>query len=432
MVLGLAIAAIANRPAAALALAAALAVYLGWQLYNLRRLDWWLRHRSLTDPPNAPGVWGEVVTQIVRLQRRKQFHKRRWIRMFRELRRSTAALPDGVVLLDAQQEIQWFNATAERLIGLDRRADFGIRIDNLVRQPQFIAYLHGGTYATPLVIAHGAGGQTFLSFQIVPYGEGERLLLVRDVTRQTRLEAMRKDFVANASHELRSPLTVISGYLETISQDPSLDPILLGPVEEMRRQAARMTTIIEDLLELSRLEANEQEVAGEPIDIAAQLASLRKDVLARPQHPQVVNVQLDSSAQLLGDARDIHSAFANLVDNAAKYTPPDGSIAMRWWVDADGGHFAVTDTGIGIPAEHLPRLTERFYRVHAGRSRSTGGSGLGLAIVKHVLQRHGAELTITSTEGQGSTFSCRFPLRRILGAGTQSPGRQAAVMAVSQ
>jgi two-component system phosphate regulon sensor histidine kinase PhoR len=200
----------------------------------------------------------------------------------------------------------------------------------------------------------------------------------------------------------------------------------------MRRQAARMTTIIEDLLELSRLEANEQEVAGEPIDITALLASLRKDVLARSRHPQVVNVQLDSSAQLLGDARDIHSAFANLVDNAAKYTPPDGSIAMRWWVDADGGHFAVTDTGIGIPAEHLPRLTERFYRVHAGRSRSTGGSGLGLAIVKHVLQRHGAELTITSTEGQGSTFSCRFPLRRILGAGTQSPGRQAAVMAAAQ
>jgi two-component system phosphate regulon sensor histidine kinase PhoR len=224
---------------------------------------------------------------------------------------------------------------------------------------------------------------------------------------------MRKDFVANASHELRSPLTVISGYLETLSQDPALDSDLAAPVAEMRRQAERMTTIIGDLLELSRLESDESEVEGAPVDVAALLSMLRKDVLARADHPREVRVRVETTASLIGNESEIHSAFSNLVDNAAKYTPADGSIEMRWWVDADGGHFAVTDTGIGIPTEHIPRLTERFYRVDPGRSRGTGGSGLGLAIVKHVLQRHGASLDIQSVQGRGSVFSCHFPSYRI-------------------
>jgi two-component system phosphate regulon sensor histidine kinase PhoR len=228
-----------------------------------------------------------------------------------------------------------------------------------------------------------------------------------------RLEAVRRDFVANASHELRSPLTVISGYLETLSQDPVLDRDLHGPVAEMRRQAERMTAIIRDLLELSRLEETDEVVGGEPLDVAALAAMLRKDVLARPVHPRDVRVRIDSNALLVGDEPEIHSAFSNLVDNAAKYTPAEGSIEMRWWVDDDGAHFSVTDTGMGIPPEHIPRLTERFYRVDAGRSRATGGSGLGLAIVKHVLQRHGAELEVQSMLGTGSTFTCHFPLQRV-------------------
>jgi two-component system phosphate regulon sensor histidine kinase PhoR len=219
--------------------------------------------------------------------------------------------------------------------------------------------------------------------------------------------------VANASHELRSPLTVISGYLETLGQDPVLDPELSGPIAEMRRQAERMTGIIRDLLELSRLEESDEVVGGSPIDVAALMALLRKDVLARPAHPREVRVRTESNLQLLGDEPEIHSAFNNLVDNAAKYTPPDGSIEMRWWTDEDGAHFAVTDTGFGIPPEHIPRLTERFYRVDAGRSRSTGGSGLGLAIVKHVLQRHGASLEVQSTLGEGSSFICHFPQERV-------------------
>jgi len=228
-----------------------------------------------------------------------------------------------------------------------------------------------------------------------------------------RLEAVRRDFVANASHELRSPLTVISGYLETLGQDPALDPDLHGPVAEMRRQAERMTAIIRDLLELSRLEETDEIVGGEPIDVAALLGLLRKDTLARAVHPRDVRVRVDSDARLIGDEPEIHSAFSNLVDNAAKYTPAEGSLEMRWWVDEDGGHFAVSDTGMGIPPEHIPRLTERFYRVDAGRSRATGGSGLGLAIVKHVLQRHGATLEVQSTLGSGSTFTCHFPPERV-------------------
>jgi two-component system phosphate regulon sensor histidine kinase PhoR len=206
---------------------------------------------------------------------------------------------------------------------------------------------------------------------------------------------------------------VISGYLETLSQDPALDRDLQGPVAEMRRQADRMTGIIRDLLELSRLEETDEIVGGESIDIAAIVSILRKDVLARPSHPRDVRARIESDAHLMGDEPEIHSALSNLVDNAAKYTPPEGSIDIRWWVDEEGAHFSVTDTGMGIPAEHIPRLTERFYRVDAGRSRATGGSGLGLAIVKHVLQRHGAELEVQSTLGSGSTFTCHFPLQRV-------------------
>ncbi len=395
-------------------LAAALALNLGWQLANLFRTEWWLRHRSYADAPDVGGVWGDVIAQIVRLHRRKRFHKQRFVQLVRQLQRSTAALPNGVVMLNEQREIMWFNRMAGRLLELRRPADLGLRIDNLLRHPQFTRYLHGGEYSNAVVIRPTTkSDDRYLSLQIVPYGEGQQLLLASDVSRQMRLEAMRKDFVANASHELRSPLTVISGYLETLSQDPALDVDLQGPVAEMRRQADRMTGIIQDLLALSRLEETNEVVGGEPVDIAALLSTLRKDVLGRPSHPADVRVRVESDAQLIGDEPEIHSAFSNLVDNAAKYTGTDGSIEMRWWIDAEGAHFSVSDTGIGIPAEHIPRLTERFYRVDSGRSRVSGGSGLGLAIVKHVLQRHGAELEITSTLGSGSTFVCHFPAIRI-------------------
>jgi len=401
-------------------LACALALHLGWVLANLFRLEWWLRHRSYADPPDVGGVWGEIIAQIVRLHRRKRFHKQRFVQLMRQLQRSTAALPNGVVILNAQREIVWFNRMAARLLNLRRTADLGMRIEHLMREPEFVRYLGGGDYTNPVIIRTTTGEECYLSMQVAPYGEGQLLLLVSDVSRQMRLEAVRRDFVANSSHELRSPLTVISGYLETLAQDSALDPDLQGPIAEMRRQAERMTAIIRDLLELSRLEESDVFVGGEPIDIAALMALLRKDVLARAVHPREVRVRVDSPAQLHGDEPEIHSAFSNLVDNAAKYTPAEGSLEMRWWVDEDGGHFAVTDTGMGIPPEHIPRLTERFYRVDPGRSRSTGGSGLGLAIVKHVLQRHGATLEVQSTLGAGSTFSCHFPAERVVMARVQN------------
>ncbi len=391
----------------------ALAGYLCLQLLNLYRLDRWLRHRNFIDPPELGGAWADVIAQVIRLHRRKRFHKQRLIRLFRELRRSTAAMPDGVIVLNGAREILWFNRTAGRLLDLRRRADLGLRIDNLIRAPDFIRYLEQGDFANPVLITWPAGSELNLSIQMIPYGGGQQMMLVRDITRQSKLEAMRKDFVANASHELRSPLTVISGYLDSLSEDATLDPAWAGPIGEMRRQAERMTAVVHDLLELSKLESADQEAAENLIDVAGLLALLRKEVLAMPTRPREFVLKLESSAKLLGEEAEIHSAFFNLVANAVKYTPPEGMIEVRWWTDSAGAHLSVRDTGIGIASEHIPRLTERFYRIDPGRARQHGGSGLGLAIVKHVLQRHAARLEIESEVGTGSTFTCHFPRRRV-------------------
>ena len=394
--------------------AVTLAVCLAFQLYQLFRLDHWLHHRRRLDAPDPGGLWGDVVAQVVRLHRRKGYHKQRLIQMFRELRRSTAAMPDGVIVLNAANEITWFNRMASHLLGLRRKVDFGLRIDNLLRQPDFARYLNGSHFDAPVVVRGGRTLEGYYALQLVPYGDQQKLLLVRDVTRENLVEAMRRDFVANASHELRSPLTVISGYLETLANDSQLDPELLPPMQEMRRQAERMTAIVRDLLELSRLEASDAEVTGEEVDVPALLSLLRKDVLARSIKPATVSLELESEAHLRADPGLVHSAFWNLIDNAAKYTPPSGSMRLRWWSDAAGAHLAVSDTGPGIASWHLPRLTERLYRVDSARSRASGGSGLGLAIVKHVLQRHGAQLEVSSVEGEGSIFTCHFPLSRVI------------------
>src|SRR6201996_3761329 len=388
-------------------------LYLGWQLLNLYRVDRWLRLRSQIDPPRVGGIWGDIIGQGVRLHRRKQFHKQRLIQLFRELRRSTAALPDGVIILSTQNEIVWFNRQAARLLGLRRPVDVGLRIDNLIRSPEFAHYLHGDDFAIPLVIRPPVQLDMYLALQMVPYGGGQSLLLVRDVTRQLRLEAMRKDFVANASHELRTPLTVISGYLDTLADDPSIDAAWAGPIRDMRAQAQRMGAIITDLLELSRLESTDGEAPREPIDVPRMLERLHRDALAMGARPRHVLLELDCADGLFGAPHEIESAFTNLLVNGLKYTPAEGTVRMRWWSDEEGAYFAVIDTGIGIPAEHLPRLTERFYRVDAGRSRGEGGSGLGLAIAKHALQRHGGWLEVRSVEGKGSTFTCHFPALRI-------------------
>jgi two-component system phosphate regulon sensor histidine kinase PhoR len=400
---------------ALLFLAVTLAAVLGYEVRNLLRFERWLRHRTTESPPNMSGLWGEVLAITSRLYRRKVFHKRRVLVLLREFRRMTSAMPDGAVLLGQNREILWFNRTAGRWLDLRRKVDYGIRIDNLVRNPDFVEYLdRRGATAPPRIHLPKSGDRWLLVRLVTTNATGQQLLILRDVTSEARLESMRKDFVANASHELRSPLTVISGYLDALADEPGLDATWQGPVQEMRRQSDRMRSIVQDLLELSRLEAHGGEAETTEVDVGGMLALIRKDALARPQRPATIELHLDSGALLKGSESELHSIFANLVSNAVKYTPADGRVDIRWWTDPKGGHLEVRDTGIGIPAEHLPRLTERFYRVDAGRSRKLGGSGLGLAIVKHALQRHGGRMDVASVEGKGSTFTCHFPASRVV------------------
>jgi two-component system phosphate regulon sensor histidine kinase PhoR len=395
-------------------LAVTLAGWLAYELRNLFRFEHWLRRRSTEPPPDMRGLWGEAIATTSRIYRRKVFHKRRVLLLLREFRRMTSAMPDGAILLGRNREILWFNRTAGRWLGLQRKVDYGIRIDNLVRHPEFVEYLDSrGTTMPPRIRLPMAGDRWLLVRLVTTNASGQQLLILRDVTSEARLESMRKDFVANASHELRSPLTVISGYLDALADEPALDSAWQEPVQEMRRQSERMRAIVQDLLDLSRLEARGGDAETTPVDVGGMLALIRKDALARPQRPSTIELRLDSDSRLLGSESELHSIFANLVSNAVKYTPSEGRVDIRWWTDAKGGHVEVRDTGIGIPAEHVPRLTERFYRVDAGRSRRLGGSGLGLAIVKHALQRHGGRLDVQSIEGKGSTFTCHFPAARI-------------------
>jgi two-component system, OmpR family, phosphate regulon sensor histidine kinase PhoR len=398
-----------------LAFAIVIGIYAAVQVWNLVRLERWLRRRRIEEPPDISGLWGEVVAIISRIYRRKQFHRARVTALLREFRRLTTAMPEGAVLLGPEHEILWFNHRAAQWLGLRRKRDFGIRIENLVRHPDFVEYLHSDEPGEGVVVQDASDVNRWFSFHVVRTGMAERqLLMVRDVSREQQLQSMRRDFVANASHELRSPLTVITGYLDALADDQKLDPTWSAPILEMRRQAERMSTIIRDLLELSKLESGERPLDEEPIDIPGMLALLRKETLALEHRPHEVRLTLDSKEWLRGVENEVHSIVSNLMTNAVKYTPPQGEIELHWWTDADGGHIAVRDTGVGIAAEHIPRLTERFYRVDSGRSRDLGGSGLGLAIVRHALQRHEGTLTIDSVEGRGSTFTCHFPRSRLM------------------
>jgi two-component system phosphate regulon sensor histidine kinase PhoR len=400
------------------ALAITLGLYLAIYLRRLLHFDYWLRDRRGVELPDYDGLWGDIIAIASRLDRRKQFHKKRVVELLREFRRLTTAMPDGAVLLNQENEIVWFNARAAQWLKLKRKRDFGIRVENLLRNPDFIDYLQsvvcGEEIESPPIIPMPGEPNRWLSiFLVHTRGAPQRLLIVRDMTHQVLLETMRKEFVANASHELRSPLTVVSGYLDALGEDEQIEESWREPISEMRRQADRMRGIIDDLLELSRLESGHDFAGDEVIDVAGLLAILRKDVLGLSVHPRSVILRLDSAAKLRGVERELSSVFGNLVSNAVKYTPIDGEIDIRWWVDDAGGHVSVRDTGIGIAPDHIPRLTERFYRVDTGRSRDMGGSGLGLAIVKHALQRHGADLTVESEVGKGSTFTCHFPLNRV-------------------
>lgn len=399
----------------ALLLALVLGLALVLQLRNFLRVDRWVRRRRLEEPPDIDGAWGEFVAIIDRIYRRKQHHKLQVTGLLREFRRLTTAMPEGAVLLGPDHEIVWFNPRAASWLHLRRKRDFGIRIENLVRHPSFVEYLNTGLPEEGVRVWEPGDSNRWLAFNIVRSADSQRqLLIVRDVTREVQLETLRKDFVANASHELRSPLTVISGYLDALADDAKLDATWNAPVQEMRRQAERMGLIISDLLELSKLESGQKTTQESPVDVGGMLALLRKEAIGLEQRPRKISVTIDSDALLRGSESELHSIVSNLVTNAVKYTPREGEIEMRWWTDSEGAHISVRDTGVGIAPEHIPRLTERFYRVDSGRAREMGGSGLGLAIVKHALQQHEASLTIDSTLGRGSTFTCHFPTSRIV------------------
>jgi two-component system phosphate regulon sensor histidine kinase PhoR len=400
-------------------IAVALALFIAIYLRRLTAVLAWLKERRSREPPDYEGVWGDLITIVSRLDRRKQFHKRRVVEMLREFRRLTSAMPDGVVLLNTSHEIVWFNDRAGQWLKLNRKRDIGIRIENFLRHPEFIDYVRrveiGETIEEPPVVPMpGETNRWMTAYLVQTRDSPQHLIIVRDVTHQVQLETMRKEFVANASHELRSPLTVVSGYLDALGDDSQLDEGWREPVREMRRQADRMRAIIDDLLELSRLEDHRETAGDDPVDVGGLLAVLRKDIASLPEAPHTIDLAIDSTAKLRGEERELASVFGNLVSNAVKYTPRDGAIHIRWWVDQQGGHVAVTDTGPGIAAEHIPRLTERFYRVDSGRARTLGGSGLGLAIVKHALQRHDAHLEIQSELGKGSSFVCHFPVKRVI------------------
>ena len=395
-------------------LAGALALYLAVTLRSLYRLDRALE-KGAPAPPETRGLWAELFSIVVRLRSKSRHRKKRYRRLLREVRQSTRALHDGGIILNARDEIQWCNRAALKLLGLNLATDTGQRIDNLIRNPDFVSHLQdpgGETVSIPSPAVDG--GQ--LSIQIIPYGKAQRLAIIRDITREVRLERTRRDFVANASHELRSPLTVISGYLDALAHDAGLAKDWTTPIEEMERQVARMTRILRDLIELTRLESSHGEAPQDFVDVAGVLKFIEREFAALPDTPRV-SVHLGTDLALLGSEAEVHSVFHNLISNAVRFTPSEGRVEVRWERHEQGAVFAVRDTGIGIPEELIPRVTERFFRVDPGRSRELGGTGLGLAIVKYALQRHGASLRIESQAGEGSLFECRFPEGRVVARG---------------
>jgi two-component system phosphate regulon sensor histidine kinase PhoR len=377
---------------------------------HLARLARWAANPVAGKVPEGSGVWDEVLGNLHRYERAADRRERELADALTRFRRAAQALPDGVVILDGESRIEWCNHTAELHLHIDGRADLGQPIANLLRDPAFIDYLAAGDDATPIRIERGPGGALVL--QLIPYGQAQKLLLSRDTTQAERVETMRRDFVANVSHELRTPLTVLVGFLETVRQlklDPQRVRDYLGMMDE---QAARMQRIIDDLLTLSVLEAAPPP-AAERIRVAPLLERLHADALLLSGGKHEVSVHGSPSRELIGAESELTSAFANLISNAVRYTPAGGKVRLAWQDGPEGATFAVEDTGVGIAQEHIPRLTERFYRVDRGRSRETGGTGLGLAIVKHALARHQATLEVESRPGAGSRFTARFPPQRL-------------------
>lgn len=397
-------------------LAAGLALHTLWTLRQLLRFQDWLKNHPNELPPDARGVWHDIFDSIYQMQRRDARHRQRLQAVIDRIQSSTAALKDAVVMVDREGHLEWWNHAAERLLGLRAPADSGQTVTNLIRDPRFVSFFEQGQYRETLDIHSPIDANVWLQYAITRYGEGERLMVVRDVTRLHNLEQMRKDFVANVSHELRTPLTVVVGYLETLTDNvDEINPRWKRALLQMQQQGRRMQSLLNDLLLLARLETSDTAAETKPVAVERLLATIRQDAQALSgEQNHRITLEALSDRRLLGVEGELRSAFSNLVFNAVKYTPAGGDIQIRWWVDDNGAHMSVRDNGVGIAPQHISRLTERFYRVDSSRNSNTGGTGLGLAIVKHVLIRHDGELKIHSVVGQGSSFTCHFPLKRLV------------------
>jgi len=404
-------------------LAAGLAAALLWQLVGLGRLASRLAGRSSGD--ELSGLAGEIEGAFRRLRRNERARRDELAGLRRELEDSTRAMPDGAIALDPEGGIQWANAAACRWFGLKLPADSGRPLVQLVRDPALVERLAKPVRAGEAEVVSPVAPETELLVQIVPYGDSRTLVLARDITRLKKLERMRRDFVANVSHELRSPLTVVSGYLEMLVDDPDAPKSWRAPLSEARRQVVRMVAIVRDLLELARLESDASAPPRSAVDMPALLERVRSAALAGADGEREIAIDIRTPAAVLGADTELESAVGNLVSNACKYTGEGGHIEVVWRMVGRQARLAVSDDGIGIPERDIPRLTERFYRVDKGRSARTGGTGLGLAIVKHVAERHGARLFIESRPGHGSTFTLRFPAGRVRLPQAESPGAPA-------
>lgn len=391
----------------------ALGLYLAWHLYQAYKLARWLRSGDPASgpPPPTGGAWSQVYHRVQSRIETLAGREARLQGQMDKYRQVARALPDAAVTLNRYGEIELINDAAKRLLGLREPEDLGRPVKNLVRVPEFVEYLERARFDTPLEIVSPADPDITLSITVVPYGElDKRLLLARDTSRLNRLEHMRQDFIANVSHEMKSPLTVIKGYVENLTDDAAAVEKWHGPLSQIDQQTDRMCSIVEDLMALSNLETGPAPGSLQPVDIPSLIRSVISEARELGHNKHRFKSDINEHLFMLGNFNELYSAFSNSVFNAVGYTREGGTISVSWRLQGDGKPcFSVTDTGIGIAPEHIPRLTERFYRVDQARSRELGGTGLGLAIVKHVLMRHNARLEVHSEPGKGSTFTFVFP-----------------------
>lgn len=387
-----------------------------WHYYYQYKLVDWLWHRRTMLPPTAPGSWSYIFDGIYSTQRRSQQRRRALARLLRRFREASEAIPDAAIVFRRDGGLVWCNKLAQFYFGLKWPADIGIRLANLIRHPEFVAYLSKGDFSDDIVFPSPVRDDIELELRVMPFSDDEYLLMARDVTQLKQVEQMRKDFVANVSHELKTPLTVMQGYLEMLTDSDSLPPaIMTKAMRDMSSQTQRMRSLVDQLLALSRMDVVRTDIFERTVDVPALLQNLQRDAQQLNQDKQH-QLQFEiGSEKMHGHEDELRSVFANLISNAIQYTPAGGVITVRWQRVGQQMEFSVTDNGPGIPAEHIPRLTERFYRIDKDRNSSKGGSGLGLAIVKQAVENHHGKLAIDSVVGRGTKFSVRVPEELVLG-----------------